>query len=46
MFKKTSAEDMGKIVTKFKKDFELCGYDWTLEILEEIMDVKNNKELG
>ena len=36
MFKQTSKNDIKEILKKFKKDFELCGYTSTLELLEKL----------
>ena len=43
IFKRSSITEIQKIIKKYQKDFELCGYDWTLETLQEIIEIKKRK---
>ena len=37
MFKQTSISDMKRILRKFAIDLEICGYDSTSDILQDIV---------
>ena len=40
MFRNSTISDIQKILEKYEKDLEICGYDWTLKVLHEIIDGK------
>jgi len=40
IFRYSTVSDIQKIIKKYEKDFELCGYDWTLDTLQEIIQIK------
>ena len=42
MFSNSTISDIRKIVEKYEKDLEICGYDWTLKMLHEIIDNKRS----
>ena len=43
ILKHSTVSEIQKIIKKYEKDFELCGYDWTLETLQKIIEIKTKK---
>ena len=39
MFKGSTAKVIKKIITKYQKDFEMCGYEETLDGLRNILNL-------
>ena len=43
-FRKLSADDIKLIITKYEKDFDICGYQETLKDLKILLEIKTKAQ--
>jgi len=44
LFRKLSADDIKLIITKYEKDFDICGYQETLKDLKILLEIKTKAQ--
>ena len=43
-FRKLSADDIKLIISKYEKDFDICGYQKTLKDLKTLLKIKTKAQ--
>ena len=44
LFRNCSHSDLAKIIARYRTDFELCGYDGTLDTLYQLLTAKKTEK--